>query len=137
MTQLYEARDLERTGNPPQKRYYLAGPMTCQVDRDYNYSVFEQTAWLLRQEGYDIMNPAEWGLRGKSRREIMEECISMLFLCDGIILLDGWSGSHGARTEVMISRELGLTIEAFAMADDGAWSLREITDEELIKTLGV
>lgn len=127
MTAHYEARDLERQRNPLKKRYYLAGPMTRHADTDYNYAEFNRVARILREEGYDVMNPAEWGLDdGRSRREIMEECIAMLLMCDALILLRGWDESSGASLEFTIARELGMPVEKFWEPLYGGWQLLDL-----------
>lgn len=111
-------------------KYYLAGPMSGIPQ--YNFPKFERIAKELRQAGYEIISPAEldsdairtealasddgkidgqlpvdnktlkiggetWGqILGRDVRVIADEA-------DGVVVMDGWENSKGARLEVFVA----------------------------------
>lgn len=90
--------------------HYLSGPMTGLPK--FNYPYFNAVAQQLREDGFEIINPAE-NFEGRTdlpREEYMAADIKHLMRCDAIILLDGWEASRGARLELEIAQELGLEI---------------------------
>lgn len=81
--------------------YYLAGPMTGHVN--FNFDAFDEAAEKLRHQGYKVINPAEnFGgdqtLPYETYLSKAEEQVEGAE--EGVILLEGWEGSNGARQEV-------------------------------------
>lgn len=90
---------------------YLAGPMTGYPD--YNYQAFAEYAEMWREEGHNIINPAEnfGGIQTLPRRRYIVEAIELLaHNTKAIALMPGWELSEGARMEVSIAHTLGLPI---------------------------
>lgn len=99
-------------------RLYLAGPMTGLPEK--NYPAFHAEAARLRALGYDIASPAEVNVvDGLPWLDYMLVDIPLMLTCQGIALLPGWEQSKGARLEVHIARELGLTILRAADLEHG------------------
>lgn len=87
-------------------KIYVAGPITgCE---DYK-ETFERAERYLQSQGHKVMNPARLS-EGFSWAEYMRICISMLGVCDGIYLLQGWEESKGARLEHDTAALLGKAV---------------------------
>ncbi|MGZ9667514.1 DUF4406 domain-containing protein [Pseudomonas sp. GNP014] len=90
-------------------RLYLAGPMTGF--EDFNFPAFNKMAADLRARGYVVENPAEQGVvDGAEWADYMAYDLTRLGLCGQVAVLPGWENSKGARLEVHIARELGMTV---------------------------
>lgn len=96
----------------PQRKYYLAGPMSGLTDR--NFPAFDAAARELRAHGVHIISPAEldWeqGLapdgdlpQGSTYGDVLGRDIKIV-IDDvvGIVLLPGWEKSRGARIEAFV-----------------------------------
>jgi hypothetical protein len=108
-------------------RWYLAGPMTGIPQ--FNFPAFYDAAAQLRARGTDIVSPAELDdtVSGTAQKalesehgDLAEVGIEMThgdFLardvkliadeCYGIIFLDGWEKSKGARLEAFVGLQYG------------------------------
>jgi hypothetical protein len=79
--------------------------------KEWNFPAFHHKAAELREEGFEVINPAElnpdttmsWG-------ECMRADIAALVTCDGIQMLPGWEKSKGAVLEHHIAERLEMTI---------------------------
>jgi hypothetical protein len=89
-------------------KIYVCGPMTGI--EDFNRPAFNEAARLLRGQGYEVVNPAEFEQSG-SWEWLMRYAIAQMLTCDRIALLDGWNKSRGAKLEVHVAREVGIRIE--------------------------
>ena len=98
-------------------RLYVSGPMTGIEDA--NRPAFREVTEKLRRLGHVVINPAELDLVVPEEGTATADVLWRLFIVrdvaviasaelDGIVLLDGWRGSHGARMEVMIGVMCGL-----------------------------
>jgi hypothetical protein len=87
---------------------YLAG----RIRGVPNYfEAFAEAAGKLRNDGFDVFNPAAANLEGMPLNKIMGYVLQQLCLdADAIALLPGWWRSGGARIEFMIAKYLGLKI---------------------------
>ena len=88
-------------------KLYLSGPMSGIPNK--NYTQFNWAAWLLRQAGYETINPWEldWAdLTSTSWEEFLRRDIAALMKCDGVATLPNWKQSKGARLEVYIAKAL-------------------------------
>ena len=91
------------------KRVYVAGPMTGI--EDFNYPAFNTMADQLRAQGYEVENPADHGVvEGAQWADYMAYDLTRLGLCGMIALLPDWEKSQGARLEVLIAEQLGMTV---------------------------
>lgn len=102
---------------------YLSGPMTGIPE--HNFPLFNAVAHKLRAANAIVYNPAEHfsGRTDLPRAEYMAEDFRKLLEVasadtpvKGIVLLPGWTGSKGARAEVIVAHELGL--QFFAWQDE-------------------
>ena len=101
---------------------YIAGPMTGLPE--FNFPAFDAAAAKYRALGYDVISPAEHdrdngldvtGMTGDpaelaGKFDLAEALLWDLVQvaeCDGIVLLDGWAGSSGARAELALAAALG------------------------------
>lgn len=97
--------------------WYLAGPMTGIPK--FNFPTFLKAAEQLRRNEFIIVSPAELGEEGKAMQSIDGDLESagikltwgdllardvklIADECDGIIFLDGWEKSRGARLEAFV-----------------------------------
>lgn len=91
------------------KRVYISGPMTGKPE--LNFPAFNKAAAELRAAGFDVINPAEIGeVPGLEWADYMRADIRMLMDCDTVATLPDWKKSKGARLEVHIAGELGMTV---------------------------
>jgi hypothetical protein len=107
------------------KRIYIAGPM--RGIKYYNFPAFDVREFLLKSEGWLVVNPAEidrqsgfdvgdlpedhdWNTlpEGFNLRLTVEQDIIALTGCSHIYLMKGWESSSGARAEFAVSQWLGL-----------------------------
>lgn len=91
-------------------KIYISGKITGTTD--YQKRFWEAEERLL-QRGYETINPARInaGLpAGTPWETYMRRCMALLAEADVIYLLKGWRMSRGARLEVQIATELGMTM---------------------------
>ncbi len=87
------------------KKVYISGPMTGYTD--HNRPAFDYAEKLLREHGYDVVNPAHNGLPETATWiEHMKADIKLLLECDAIYMLTGWGESKGAVVEHFIATSL-------------------------------
>jgi hypothetical protein len=108
--------------------FYLAGPM--RGHDLFNFPAFDSAAEWLREDGYEVISPAELDrevgfdpaidsdvdddfLAGAMRRDV-----TALTQVDGVVLLPGWEGSTGTRFELTVARAMGLPVLELVEADD-------------------
>lgn len=86
---------------------YVAGPMSGK--EDYNYAAFHAAEEQLRDEGYEVNNPAKnfAGDTSLPYTTYIEQAIRDVLASDWIFCLPGWRQSVGARTEVHVAATLG------------------------------
>ena len=102
-------------------KLYIAGPMTNIAN--FNFHNFDRVANDYRQMGYDVVNPAqhdrEEGFEGMGRDGTVAELkalgitfdltaallwdLEQISASDGVVLLNGWRTSRGARAEVSLA----------------------------------
>ena len=88
---------------------YISGPMTGLPD--YNFPAFSAAASILREQGHEVINPAEINADGgKSWEEYLKADIKALCDCDVIALLPGWEKSKGAHLELHIAHRVGMKV---------------------------
>ena len=88
-------------------KLYLSGPMTGFPD--YNRPAFAAATALLRDAGYNVVNPGEHDLgSGASWQAYLKRDLKMMLDCAAIAYLDNWADSHGAVLEITTARSLGM-----------------------------
>ncbi len=99
------------------KQIYLSGPMTGLPE--HNYPAFHEAEKIVADRFPDatIENPARNfdGKTGLPRDTYLREDLRNLAKCDGIVMLEDWTKSAGARMEFLIACELG--IECWVLLD--------------------
>ncbi|MDR3059579.1 MAG: DUF4406 domain-containing protein [Prevotella sp.] len=93
------------------KTVYISGQITGLELKEAKAN-FDKAEALLLEKGYNPLNPMKVNppLSGKCWKEYMLDDITQLFNCEGILLLDNWQDSKGARIEHFIAQEMGMTI---------------------------
>lgn len=89
------------------RRVYVSGPMTGIPDD--NFPLFNATSEELRNQGWDVENPAEKGIiPGWEWADYLRYDIIRLCGCTAIYTLPGWENSRGARLEMHVAQALGI-----------------------------
>lgn len=104
-------KDLDRS----KTRIFIAGPMRGY--ENYNFKKFDHIEELLRQLGFDVVNPARISRKFKESEvnsdiAVYNKMVDMQQdaerTCNTILLLDGWQWSEGVKLEVRTASELGM-----------------------------
>jgi len=97
-------------------KLYLAGPMSGHDDM--NFPAFNHAAGVLRDQGYEVINPAELddGNMNLSRAYCMSRDLPEVLNAEALAVLAGWEHSIGARLEVAAARVCDKPI--FAIIED-------------------
>jgi hypothetical protein len=92
--------------------WYLSGPMSG-ID-DLNFPAFAFAATTLRSQGFQVLSPHEAEMDGEPTYvDYLRYDMKTLAICDGIVLLSGWSKSNGAQLELHIALRLGYDVRFF------------------------
>lgn len=93
---------------------YLSGPVSNVAE--YDFDVFDKTAWKLMKLGYTPINPlviaremrqsARWYGRIPGWSDFMREDLPALCGADAVLLLPGWRKSRGAKWERIIAKHI-------------------------------
>ena len=111
---------------------YLAGPMTGLVE--WGFPAFDKAAAEYRARGFTVINPAEHdrengldvtGMTGDPAeleglfdlKEALLWDLQQVADADGIVLLEGWEKSSGARAELALAAALGKRVYLPAAPD--------------------
>ena len=89
-------------------KLYIAGPMTGYPG--FNFPAFHAAARVLRAQGHDAVSPAEQfgGNTTLPYQVYTRHDAELILTVEGIVLLDGWGKSTGAKTETALGLWLGL-----------------------------
>lgn len=92
------------------QRLYLAGPMSGYAQ--HNFPLFNRVAAQLREQGFEVFNPAE-NFDGDVRRPrayYMQLDIPALIGSQAVVVLPGWRESRGANLEVWLALDMGIPL---------------------------
>lgn len=97
-------------------RWYLAGPMSGIPEQ--NYPAFRAACSQLRDRGMTVISPHETFHHPTQPNEsewqtLLKHDVNSLLGCQGIILLQGWTRSQGAKFELTIALTLGMQVRFF------------------------
>lgn len=129
---------------------YLSGPMSGYPN--FNYDKFNEVTRILRDVGYEVINPVD--LQGEPKNTTFdEEGNSIVDPIDWkhllsrdikvmldrkvtmVVLLDGWEKSKGARAEIFICQEiLGGKIKKF-ISEGVDFTLKEIRVDTKVREI--
>lgn len=101
-------------------RLYLSGPMTGI--KDFNRPEFVRWAGLLRDAGFEVVNPAELP-HGWTWEQYMERAQRDVVTCHGIALLPGYLNSKGACMELGWALDAGMPYAAVRNWHNGLVSM--------------
>ena len=88
---------------------YLSGGMSGIPD--WNFPLFDKFAQDLREKGYRVVNPADFGAKDRHTwRDCLCRDLGMLAHVDIVATLPNWHTSKGARLEVETAEALGIEI---------------------------
>lgn len=90
-------------------KVYVCGKMSGV--KNHNREKFHKVTKELRKAGYHVENPAE--IKGKPNWEwidYMREALAKLLNCDVLYVISGYETSKGAKTEIQLAENLGMTI---------------------------
>lgn len=109
---------------------YLSGRMRSLPL--FNFPQFHEAAKWLREQGYEVYNPAEHedpsevadSLErdpvGLARELFAEDTRVICMEADGVAMLPGWDKSKGARAEKALAEAIGLQV-LFLRTHQGKW----------------
>ena len=92
-------------------KIYISGPITGTSDYQERFSAAEQIINANGDGDIVAVNPVKEtaGIPDGSPWETYKKaCMKILADCDAIYMLEGWTGSRGARLEYLVAMELGL-----------------------------
>lgn len=93
-------------------KIYIAGPIS--TNEDYQ-NKFKEAEEQLKKLGHIPMNPVK--NVGFEYKDYIDMGLTELSKCDGIILLNGWESSNGARLEMDYAITVGLEILFYSDID--------------------
>jgi hypothetical protein len=117
------------------KRIYISGKITGLPYSEVKER-FQKAQDFLEKTGFEVFNPTKNGLTASHKWEqhLLRD-IELLFSCDAIYMLNGWTDSTGSRIEHNIASETGKEIIFEAgkgnIADRIEIAIREVTGMEL------
>lgn len=148
---------LDGGGDRSKPYFYLAGPMSGHPQ--FNFPAFFKAAENLRTEGYNVVNPAELdeeierheamkspdGAHGsldhvKTWRQCLRRDVDIVLddNCAGIILLEGWEQSKGARMETYNAAAVDVPLYEYFQDDElGEYALIIIERSEALEEAGI
>ncbi len=89
-------------------KLYISGPMACFPN--FNRPAFDSVASKLRHAGHEAWNPAEQPEELEYREHM---ALDLAWICEhaeGIVMLNGWRTSPGAKAEYSLALALKLDI---------------------------
>lgn len=89
------------------RKWYISGAVSN--DPDYRMK-FLYAEYQLKSRGFKVLNPVKHEKDGKAWDYYLRKDIRKLTKCDGIILLDDWYESRGARLELKVASGLGMKV---------------------------
>lgn len=128
--------------------FYLAGPMTNLPA--FNFPAFHEAAAILRQQGYNVINPAELdnekvraaaeaspdGKHAGTWKESLRRDIPIILNdnCVGLFVLPHWEHSEGAQFETYTAYKLRIPIFKFQGVNN---TLITVNRREALYALGI
>ena len=96
-------------------RIYIAGQVSG-LKREKAEQNFTRGCDLLTANGFEPVNPLHCvSPLDRCNKKAMSKLLPILLDCDGIMMLNGWEFSHGAKIEYQLAQYAGLKV---IMEDD-------------------
>ena len=89
---------------------YISGPVTGV---DNFEEAFQKATNAVEGKGHTVVSPLSCGVLKEEIygwSDCMKVCIALMERCNGIVMLDGWRTSVGARIEKLWAEKVGLNI---------------------------
>lgn len=79
---------------------------------EFNFPEFNRLAAQIRDRGFSVLNPAEYGATEGWTQEqyLTRDLIALLQECTAIAVMKGWENSWGAKLEVYVAKQLGYPV---------------------------
>jgi hypothetical protein len=94
-------------------RVYVSGPVSGRP-REEAVRAFADAARDLRDRGHDPIDPMGFPLNSVDglpwSAYLRQDLAALVLVCDGILMLKGWTRSRGARLERSVAKRLGLAV---------------------------
>lgn len=105
-------------------RVYISGPMTGI--KDFNYPAFHAAERALRARGFAVENPANNpDPDPKTWENFMRMSVKQICECSTVVTLPGWTGSRGAKFEVLLAETLGLDVYPLERLIGGSFAAQD------------
>lgn len=157
MQTLHDTPVVEGGGDTTRAFYYLAGPMSgCP---GFNFKKFNELANAMREADLNIVNPAELDEEqvrlaltmspdgtNAEHDAMWADCLRRDLEivthpnCVGVVMMDGWEHSTGARLETYVAAALGLETLKFVYKQRGcfgSFDLVSVSRSEELEKAGV
>lgn len=95
------------------EKIFISGPMTGY--EDFNFPRFDEVERLMKENGYDVINPANVCRKYRREKVLADNNIFDQMIveeqeeertCTAILLLEGWENSVGCRREIRTALDL-------------------------------
>lgn len=141
-------------GDRSKPYFYVAGPMSTIPK--FNFPAFHDAAERLRRAGYNVVNPAEldseiersaaesspdgaFTASVKTWKECLRRDVAIVLdpNCVGVVLLDGWENSKGARMETYNAAALELPLYRYEKTAPDEVTLVEVVRSDALRFAGI
>ena len=117
-------------------KLYVSGPITGHPNK--NQEAFEEAAVVLKQLGHKPVTPFDLDVVYPRDSDDwvanMKRDVEFLPKADGVVVIDGWQGSKGAKIEIMIASALNIPV--FYLTEDATLETYTVGVETTIELTG-
>lgn len=116
------------SANPQNKNLvYVSGPMTGYSE--LNTPAFRDAADSLRSLGFTPVDPSVHVIEDALWSDYLRVDLADMLMCSGVALLPGWESSRGARLEIHVAKELGMSVLPLATWIENAAELLDVPED--------
>jgi len=92
-------------------KFYISGKISG-LNHSYAEQKFKEAELFLKSEGFDVVNPMTIPHdHDKSWESYMRQDLKAMLDCQGILMLDNWQDSRGAKIERDLAIDLGFIVK--------------------------
>ena len=102
-------------------KVFIAGAMTGIPE--FNRPLFNEVAKQFEDNGDVVLNPAVLP-DGLKHHEYLQITLSMIDVCDKVVMIDGWKMSVGATVEYHYAEDMGKIIGYWGKCHD--WRIKQV-----------